>query len=395
MIPYARQSISEQDIEAVNQVLRSDFLTQGALIAQFETAVSSYCHAEYAVAVSHGTAALHLACLALDVGVGDRVWTSPNSFVASSNCALYCGAEINFVDIDPKTYNISLNSLKQKLIQAEVDNCLPKVLIPVHFSGQSCDMKEIKELSKHYGFAIIEDAAHALGAEFLSEKVGSCLYSDLTIFSFHPAKMITCGEGGMILTNRPELAHKMELFRSHGVTRNPGLMTEKSHGDWYYQQTLLGFNYRMTDFQAALGLSQLKRLDDFVNKRQNLAQRYNKKLSVLSKLLSLPWQNSDTQSSWHLYIIRLNLKSLTVDRKTVFDHLRQSGIGVHVHYIPIHTQPYYQDLGFKQGDFPESESYYYEAITLPLFVDLEEEQVDFITQTVEKLLLKFSKQGDI
>jgi len=395
MIPYARQSISEQDIEAVNKVLRSDFLTQGTVNAQFEAAIAAYCHAEYAVAVSHGTAALHLACLALDVGVGDIVWTSPNSFVASANCALFCGAEINFVDIDLKTYNMSLDALKQKLIQAEIDNCLPKVLIPVHFSGQSCDMKEIKKLSKHYGFAIIEDAAHALGAEYLSEKVGSCRYSDLTIFSFHPAKMITCGEGGIVLTNNAELSEKIKHFRTHGITKNPGLMLKEAHGDWYYEQTGLGFNYRLTDFQAALGLSQLKRLDDFVEQRQNLAHRYNKKLSKLSNLISIPYQHPDVQSSWHLYVIRLNLKNLTVNRKTVFDQLRQSEIGVHVHYIPIHTQPYYQNLGFKQGDFPESEFYYNEAITLPLYADLEEKQVDFITQTLTTLLLKYSNQETI
>jgi len=389
MIPYAKQSISEQDIKAVNRVLRSDFITQGAVVSQFEEAVASYCGAEYAVAVSHGTAALHLACIALDVGAGDLVWTSPNSFVASANCALYCGAKIDFVDIDPASYNISIDALKQKLLQAKQDNRLPKVLIPVHFSGQPCEMKEIKKLSEQFGFAIIEDAAHALGAEYLGEQVGSCTYSDLTIFSFHPAKMITCGEGGMILTNNSELAVKIEQLRTHGITRKAELMTEETHGSWYYQQTMLGFNYRITDIQAALGLSQLQRLDEFVNKRQKLAERYNQQLQSLSStmLLSTPWQSPDTQSSWHLYVIRLNLKQLNIDRKAIFDQLRRADIGVHVHYIPIHTQPFYQELGFKQGDFPESESYYNEAITLPLYVDLDEQQIEYICQTLNHILI--------
>ncbi len=385
MIPYAKQSISEQDIEAVNEVLRSDFITQGPVISQFEEAVAKYCGAKFAIAVSHGTAALHLACLALEVRVGDIVWTSPNSFVASANCAIYCNAEVDFIDIDPDTYNICIDSLTLKLQQAEKDNRIPKVIIPVHFSGQPCDMKALKSLSKKYGFLIIEDAAHALGAEYTDQKVGSCAYSELTIFSFHPAKMITSGEGGMIMTNNPQLADKIKRLSTHGITRETGLMTEESHGGWYYQQLDLGYNYRITDIQAALGLSQLRCLDEFISKRKKLAERYNHQLQSLP--LTMPWQNPEAQSSWHLYVIRLNLKQLKIDRKSVFEQLRQAGIGVHVHYIPIHTQPFYQERGFRQGDFPESESYYQEALTLPLFTDLTEEQVDFISHKISDILL--------
>ena len=385
MIPYARQSISEQDIEAVNKVLRSDFITQGPIVSQFEKAVAEYCTVNHTVAVSHGTAALHLACLVLGVGSADYVWTSPNTFVASANCALYCGAEIDFVDIDPDTYNISINALKNKLHEAEKNGRLPKVLIPVHFSGQSCAMKEIKALSEQYDFRIIEDAAHALGGDYAGQKIGSCLYSDITVFSFHPAKMITSGEGGMLLTNDSDLAVKIEQLRTHGVTRNPELMTEASHGAWYYQQLELGFNYRITDIQAALGLSQLQRLDEFVDKRRKLAELYNQQLQSLPVVI--PWQQFNIQSSWHIYVIRLKLSELNIDRKTVFAQLRQAGIGVHVHYIPVHIQPYYQQLGFNPGDFPESESYYEEALTLPLFADLSNAQVNYIVQELTRILL--------
>lgn len=385
IIPYAKQSISDEDIDAVVNVLKSDFITQGPVVSQFEEAIAAYCSARYAIAVSNGTAALHLACLALNVGPGDIVWTSPNTFLASANCALYCGAKIDFVDIDSQTYNISIESLKSKLKSAEMNNCLPKVLIPVHFSGQSCEMQAIKSLSLQYGFSIIEDAAHALGGEYQGQKVGSCLYSDMTIFSFHPAKMITCGEGGIVLTNNSSLADKIERLRIHGVTRNPDLMTEASHGIWYYQQLELGFNYRMTDMQAALGLSQLKRLDEFVDKRRKLVEKYNQQLQSLAVIT--PWQHPDTHSSRHLYVVRLKSNQLKKCRKTIVEELRQAGIGVHVHYIPVHTQPFYQNLGFNEGDFPESESYYQEAITLPLFVDLSEEQLDFIVQKMRKVLL--------
>lgn len=384
MIPYAKQAISEQDIEAVVKVLRSDFITQGPTVPEFEAQIAHYCGAKQAIAVSNGTSALHLACLALDVGPGDYVWTSPNTFVASANCALYCGADIDFVDIDPISYNISIEALKKKLSNAEKKGCLPKVLIPVHFAGQSCEMKAIKELSEQYGFAIIEDAAHALGGSYCGKKIGSCSYSDITVFSLHPAKMITTGEGGIILSNDAELANKAALLRSHGVTRNNDNMTEASHGDWYYQQLQLGFNYRITDIQAALGLSQLQRLDDFADKRCQLVERYNEQLQHLPVIT--PRQHPDAQSSWHLYVIRLQLKKIAIDRKLVFDQLRHAGIGVHVHYIPVHTQPYYQELGFKQGDFPASESYYQEALTLPLFVELDNDEIDYIVQKLTQIL---------
>ncbi|MCU7834943.1 MAG: UDP-4-amino-4,6-dideoxy-N-acetyl-beta-L-altrosamine transaminase [gamma proteobacterium symbiont of Taylorina sp.] len=384
MIPYARQSISENDIDAVVKVLRSDFITQGPVVTQFERAVSHYCSSQYSIAVSNGTAALHLACLALGVSSDDIVWTSPNTFAASANCALYCGAEIDFVDIDPDTYNISVAALKIKLQWAEKNTCLPKVLIAVHFAGQCCEMKEIKALSERYGFKIIEDAAHALGGDYLDQKIGSCRYSDITIFSFHPAKMITSGEGGMLLTNVADLAASIELLATHGITKDSELMTLASHGDWYYQQLKLGFNYRITDFQAALGLSQLQRLDEFVKKRRQLVQYYNDKLAELP--LTTPWQHPDSQSCWHLYVIRLDLDRIGKTRKEVFDQLRLSDIGVHVHYIPVHTQPYYQQLGFKWGDFPESENYYKEVLTLPLYVDLTESNIDYIIQKIREVI---------
>ncbi len=384
MIPYARQSISEDDIDAVAKVLRSDFITQGPLVNQFEKAIANYCSAQYSIAVSNGTAALHLACLALDVSAGDIVWTSPNTFVASANCALYCGAKIDFVDIDHRTYNLSLDGLKVKLQNAELQGNLPKLLIIVHFAGQSTEMKEVKALSEQYGFAIIEDAAHALGGEYLGQKIGSCLYSDITIFSFHPAKMITTGEGGMVLTNKPELADKIKRLSTHGITKDPKLMADDSQGEWYYQQLELGFNYRITDIQAALGLSQLPRLDEFVKKRRQLAQFYNKQLEGLE--LTIPWQHPDSNSSWHLYVVRLNLEKTNKDRKIVYDSMRKADIGVHVHYIPVHTQPYYQQLGFKEGDFPESEKYYQEALTLPLYVDLTEQQISYITKNLSEIL---------
>jgi len=384
MIPYTRQSISEDDIDAVAKVLRSDFITQGPIVNQFEKAVANYCSAQYAIAVSSGTAALHLACLALDISAGDIVWTSPNTFVASANCALYCGATIDFVDLNPRTYNISIDGLKVKLQNAELQGNLPKLLIIVHFAGQSAEMKEIKALSEQYGFAIIEDAAHALGGEYLGQKIGSCLYSDMTIFSFHPAKMITTGEGGMVLTNKPELADKIKRLSTHGITKDQNLMAGDSHGEWYYQQLELGFNYRITDIQAALGLSQLPRLDEFVKKRRQLAQFYNKQLEGLD--LTIPWQHPDSNSSWHLYVVRLNLEKINKDRKIVYESMRKADIGVHVHYIPVHTQPYYQQLGFKEGDFPDSEKYYCEALTLPLYVDLTEQQITYITQTLSEIL---------
>lgn len=385
MIPYAKQNISEQDIEAVARVLRSDFITQGPVVVEFENAIAKYCGVDSALAVSSGTAALHLACLALDVGKNDIVWTSPNTFVASANCALYCGAKIDFVDIDPITYNISIAALKQKLSIAKKNGLLPKVVIAVHFSGQSCDMQAIYELSQEYGFRIIEDAAHALGGEYNKQKIGSCQFSDISVFSLHPAKMITAGEGGLLLTNNKSLLDKAALLRTHGITRDNALMEGDIDGSWYYQQLELGYNYRITDIQAALGLSQLKRLDQFVVRRQKLAALYSQQLKSLPVII--PTQQDNTLSSWHLYVIRLKLDSLSIGRKELFNKLRQHDIGVHVHYIPVHTQPYYQSMGFKAGAFPEAELYYQQAITLPLFFDLSEKQIDYIVKTLKTLLV--------
>jgi UDP-4-amino-4,6-dideoxy-N-acetyl-beta-L-altrosamine transaminase len=384
MIPYGRQSINQDDIDSVVDVLKSDYLTQGPVVPAFEQAMADYCHADYAIAVCNATAALHLACLALNVGSGDIVWTVPNTFVASANCALYCGAKIDFVDIDPQTYNLSIKSLKDKLQKAEQTGELPKVIIPVHFSGQSCEMKEIKKLSNTYGFSIIEDASHAIGGEYLGKKIGSCLYSDITIFSFHPVKIMTTGEGGLALTNNSELAKKIELLRSVGITRNTDLMTENSHGSWYYQQLELGYNYRMTDIQAALGLSQLKRLDEFIQRRREIAGFYFCHLP--EEVLQCPWQHPDSLSSWHLYVIRLKLNNIKLSQKQVFDTLRSAGVGVNIHYIPVHTQPFYQKLGFKTGDFPQSECYYQEAITLPIFFDMKEKEVEYVVNILKEIL---------
>ncbi len=385
MIPYAKQSISEKDIEAVVQVLRSDFITQGPVVNQFETAIAQYCQAQYAIAVSSGTAALHLACRALGIGQGDIVWTSPNTFVASANCVLYCGASIDFIDIDPHTYNISIAVLKQKLETARENDRLPAAIIPVHFAGQSCDMEAIYHLSQEYGFKIIEDAAHALGGEYNNHRIGSCRYSDITIFSLHPAKMITAGEGGLLLTNSSSLAEQAVLLRTHGITRDPSLMEGESHGLWYYQQTELGYNYRITDIQAALGLSQLQRLNEFVSRRSKIAERYNRLLSALP--LNIPQQYKSCQSSWHLYVICLQLNKLNKNRKEIFDELRKKNIGVHVHYIPVHTQPFFKNIGFKEQDFPESVAYYQKAITLPIYVDLSDEIVDYIVGTLSEILV--------
>jgi len=381
VIPYGRQHLDESDIKAVLDTLKSDWLTQGPAIPKFESAFADYCNASYAVAVNSATSALHIACLALGVGPGDCVWTSPNSFVASSNCALYCGAGIDFVDIDLQTGNMCVDALKHKLENAEANNCLPKVVIPVHFAGQPCDMAQIRALSKRYGFFVIEDASHAVGARYQDKSVGSCEFSDICVFSFHPVKIITTMEGGMALTNSMELADKMRMLRSHGITNDPAMMTEESHGPWYYQQITLGFNYRMTDIEAALGLSQLDKLDTFVEKRNSLAAYYDKSLCDQANIAPLS-QHSDTYSSYHLYVVRV--KSLdSTKHTTLVTQLRESGIFAHVHYIPIHLQPYYQNLGFKKGDYPNAERYYQQAITLPMFPDLTFEQIDYI---IDKLL---------
>ncbi|OGT36768.1 MAG: UDP-4-amino-4,6-dideoxy-N-acetyl-beta-L-altrosamine transaminase [Gammaproteobacteria bacterium RIFCSPHIGHO2_12_FULL_38_14] len=378
MIPYGRQHVDEADTQAVVEVLRSALITQGPVADKFEHAIASYVQANYAVSVCNATAALHLACRALELGAGDILWTSPNTFLASANCALYCGASVDFVDIDPVTYNMCPNALEEKLREAKKNGRLPKIVIPVHFSGASCDMEKIGRLAKQYGFFVIEDASHAIGADYQEKKVGSCLYSDIAVFSFHPVKIITSGEGGMAVTNQRGLYEKIKLLRSHAMTRNQEHMDKPSEGIWYYQQIALGYNYRLTDIQAALGLSQLKKLDFFVNRRRQLAKRYYEKLKNLP--IQLPSEQQLASSSWHLYVIQVD------NRAHVFDELRKAGIGVHVHYIPVHTQPYYRSMGFKIGDFPNAERYYSKAITLPLFYELSDEQQNFIIEALSKIL---------
>jgi UDP-4-amino-4,6-dideoxy-N-acetyl-beta-L-altrosamine transaminase len=383
-IPYARQDISQQDVDAVVEVLLSDWLTQGPTIERFEKAVATYCGVKYAVAVSSATAGLHIACLGLDLSQGDILWTSPNTFVSSANCALYCGASIDFVDIDPRTYNLSVNELEDKLNLAQHEGKLPKVVIPVHFAGQSCEIERIYALSKQYGFQIIEDAAHSIGGKYQEKPIGCCQYSDLVVFSFHPVKIVTTGEGGMVLTNREDLYQKLIRLRTHGITRNADLMDNLSHGSWYYQQIELGYHYRMTDIQAALGVSQMTRLDEFVKRRHHLVQRYNRLLQDLP--LTLPWQHLDTYPSWHLYVIRLNLDKISKSHRQIFEELRQVGIGVNLHYIPMHTHPYYQNLGFRWGDFPAAEAYYKEAISLPLYPGLTEVSQDRVVKILQEVI---------
>jgi len=383
-IPYGRQTISEQDVQAVVNVLRSDWLTQGPAVERFERAVANYCGARYAVAVNSATSALHIACLAADVGQGDILWTTPNTFVASANCGLYCGSGVDFVDIDSRTYNMSVDELDRKLEDARQTGKLPKVVIPVHFAGQPCDMARISELADRHGFTVIEDASHAIGGRYRDTKIGSCAFSDMTVFSFHPVKIITTGEGGMVLTNRKELHDKLMRLRSHGITRDPDLMQGESHGPWYYQQIELGFNYRMTDIQAALGISQMQRLNEFVLRRHELARRYDRMLYDLP--LTLPWQSPDGYSAFHLYVVRVDAARTKTPRRQIFDDLRAANIGVNVHYIPVHTQPYYRRMGFAAGMFPESESYYAEAISLPMFAGMSEEQQDYVISTIRQVL---------
>ncbi len=384
VIPYGRQHIEEDDIRAVVEVLKSDRLTQGPVIEEFERAVASYCGAKYAVAVSSGTAALHLACLAAGLGPGDLLWTSPKTFVASANCALYCGARVDFVDINHRTYNMDVAKLTEKLETAARRDQLPKVVVPVHFAGQSCEMAAIRELADKYGFTVIEDACHALGGHYRRTKVGSCAFSEMTVFSFHPVKIITTGEGGMILTNREDLYEKLLRLRTHGITRDPALMEGETHGPWYYQQIELGFNYRMTDIQAALGLAQLRKVEKFVERRRYLAEKYNEELRDLP--VALPWQDPDAYSAYHLYVLRLHLEELKKSRKQIFQELRAAGINVNVHYIPVHTQPYYKKLGFKTGDFPEAEEYYREAISLPLYYGLHDGDQDFVIAKLQEII---------
>jgi UDP-4-amino-4,6-dideoxy-N-acetyl-beta-L-altrosamine transaminase len=382
MIPYGCQEITQADIDAVVGVLQSDFLTQGPMVPRFEQDVAKHVAAEHALSVNSATSALHIACLALGLGAGDRLWTTPITFVASANCGLYCGAEVDFVDIDPLTYNLCPQALECKLEQAEHEGRLPKVVVPVHLCGQPCDMQAIHALAQRYGFKIIEDASHAIGGKYQGEFIGNCRYSDITVFSFHPVKIITTAEGGMALTNDAVLAERMALLRSHGITRDPALMTHEVDGPWYYQQIDLGFNYRMTELQAALGISQMARLDHYVARRHQLAERYNGLLAGLP--VTTPWQHSDSYSGLHLYVIRLHLDKLQRSHRQVFESLREQGIGVNLHYIPVHTQPYYQRMGFKQGDYPQAESYYAEAISLPMFQTMNEEQQDTVVAALDK-----------
>lgn len=384
MIPYGRQDITQTDIDAVVAVLGSDFLTQGPQVPKFEKTVADHVGATHAVAVNSATSALHIACLALDLGPGDWLWTSPNTFVASANCALYCGAKIDFVDIDPRTYNMSAERLAAKLRQAEAIGKLPKIVVPVHFAGQPCDMHAIHALSQRYGFKIIEDASHAIGGKYKGQFIGNGCFSDITVFSFHPVKIITTAEGGMALTNNAELAKKMVMLRSHGITRDPEQMTHTPEGPWYYQQIGLGYNYRMTELQAALGISQMTRLDHYVAYRHALAARYDSLLVNLP--VTVPWCHQDSYSAHHLYVIRLKLDSIGKTHRMVFESLHNQGIGVNLHYIPVHTQPYYQEMGFKIGDFSEAERYYADAISLPIFQTMSEAQQDVVIAALRNAL---------
>ncbi len=384
MIPYGRQDITQADIDAVVSVLQSDFLTQGPMVPRFEQSVAQHVGASHALAMNSATSALHVACLALGLGNGDWLWTTPITFVASANCGLYCGAQVDFVDIDPQTYNLCPQALARKLEQAERDGKLPKVVVAVHLCGQPCDMQAIHALAEHYGFKIIEDASHAIGGKYQGEFIGNGRYSDITVFSFHPVKIITTAEGGMALTNDAELAARMELLRSHGITRDPAQMTHESDGPWYYQQIDLGYNYRMTELQAALGVTQMERLDQYVARRHQLARRYDDLLAGLP--VTTPWQHPDSYSGLHLYVIRLQLNKIGETHRQVFEALRELGIGVNLHYIPVHTQPYYQRMGFGVGDFPEAERYYAEAISLPMFQTMTEAQQDEVVAAVREAL---------
>lgn len=384
MIRYGQQDITQADIDAVIGVLKSTNLTQGPSIPQFENAVLAHTGAKHAVAVSSATSALHIACLALDLGPGDWLWTTPNTFVASANCALYCGARVDFVDIDPRTYNLCPIALERKLVEAQQTGKLPKIVVPVHLSGQPCDMVAIQALGQKYGFKIIEDASHAIGGRYQNEAIGNCSYSDITVLSFHPVKIITTAEGGMALTNDDDLAARLGLLRSHGITRDPSLMTQPMEGPWYYQQVALGYNYRMTDMQAALGVSQMTRLGEYVERRQAIAARYNSLLADLP--VTLPWQHPDSYSAYHLYVIRLQLDAIAPSHLQVFEHFRSRDIMVNLHYIPVHTQPYYQDMGFKPGDFPQAEQYYREAISIPMHPTLTEAEQDYVVEVLRGAL---------
>ena len=385
MIPYGRQDISQADIDAVVEVLRSDFVTQGPTVPRFEQGVAEYCGVQHGVAVNSATSALHIACLALDLGHGDWLWSSPNTFVASANCALYCGAKVDFVDIDPHTYNMSVERLKEKLEQAEKVGRLPKIVMPVHFAGQPCNMSEIHALSQQYGFKIIEDASHAVGASYSNIKMGSCTHSDVTVFSFHPVKIITTAEGGMAMTNDTELANRMRRLRTHGITSEKELMNPRANNEiWNYQQIELGFNYRMTDIQAALGFSQMQRLDEFVSRRHAIAVRYDAALRSLP--IAKPHQASGTYSSYHLYPICVSEAESGRTQRHVYDAFWKNGVAANLHYIPVHRQPYYESLGFKAGDFPEAERFHREVISIPMYPRLAVNQQETVIHALASSL---------
>lgn len=384
VLPYGRQDIASEDIAAVVEVLKSEFLTQGPMVPRFEEQIAEYCGSRHAIAVNSATSALHIACLALGLKEGGLLWTSPNTFVASANCARYCGADVDFVDIDPLTFNMSVDALANKLKQAQVFGRLPDLVVPVHFAGQSCEMKAIWALSRTYGFKVIEDASHAIGGVYCGSRIGSCRYSDITVFSFHPVKIITTAEGGMALTNSAEIAERMGLFRSHGITRDPSRMTRASDGPWYYEQASLGFNYRLTDVQAALGLSQLTRIERYVEGRNEIARRYDRMLAGVP--LKVPSRSSSDRSALHLYVVRIASMPGQDNRKRVFELLRKAGIGVNVHYIPVYRQPYYERIGYPVSGFPEMEHYYSEAISLPIFATLTEGQQLMVVNSLASAL---------
>jgi UDP-4-amino-4,6-dideoxy-N-acetyl-beta-L-altrosamine transaminase len=387
MIPYGHQDITQADLDAVREVLRSNFLTQGPAVPHFERAVTSRVGAKHGVAVNSATSALHVACLALGLKPGDRLWTVPNTFVASANCGRYCGAEVDFVDIDPLTWNLSLPRLREKLVVAKRSGRLPKIVVPVHFAGQPTEQEAIWGLAQEYGFKVLEDASHAFGASRNDEPVGSCRWSDITVFSFHPVKIITTGEGGMALTNQDELAEVMTMLRSHGITRNAAKFVhshEPVPAPWYYEQTMLGFNYRMTDIQAALGASQVERIVDYIERRNSRARRYDLALRELP--LQLPTVQSENRSAFHLYVVRLRGSATSRTHRQVFEELRQRGVGVNLHYIPVHLQPNYRELGFVEGQYPESEAHGKSALTLPMFPVLTDQEQDEVISSLREVL---------
>ncbi|CAH1522063.1 Bacillosamine/legionaminic acid biosynthesis aminotransferase PglE [Vibrio owensii] len=384
MIPYGKQEITPEDIDSVVEVLNSDFLTQGPKVPEFEQALNNHTGADYALAVNSATSALHIACLALGLSEGDWLWTSPITFVASANCGLYCGAQVDFVDIDSTTYNMCPKRLEEKLVKAKAEGKLPKVVVPVHLCGQPCDMASIAKLAKEYNFKVIEDASHAIGGQYHGQPISSCTHSDITVFSFHPVKIVTTAEGGAAVTNDKGLADKMALLRSYGITRDPEQMMGTSQGGWYYQQIDLGYNYRMTELQATLGVSQMKRLEQFIAACYRLANRYDELLKGLP--LVTPYQLEDTYSGLHLYVIRLQLANISLTRREVFEALREREVGVNLHYIPVHIQPYYKKMGFRAGDFPEAECYYSEAISLPMFHAMSYEQQDEVVGVLLEVL---------